>query len=180
MKKILFLNASAQNGVCLSAIEAIQQNFWLEYSTEVVSLRDYDIEQCTGCMLCLNSSTCPIEDKLHILTEKIVDSDIVVVATPSYFYNVSGLLKTYIDRSRELLHSKALYNKKFIYIYCAHDNPDTVKPYLDTALFGFNYCHHTTNLGAYCIQVNNDMNIKDETGFLSTISKITDLINANI
>ena len=180
MKKILFINASTQNSVCISALETIQQHFWLEYSTEIVSIRDYFLEQCHGCMHCMYSKECVIEDKLHILTEKIVDSDIVVIATPSYFYNVSGLLKTFIDRSRILLHNHALNGKKFIYIYCAHDKPDTVKSYLDTALFGFNYCHHIDSLGSFGIQVANDLTISDDTAFHYTISSITDLIKNNI
>ena len=180
MEKILFINASTQNSVCVSALEAIQQHFWLEYSTEIVSIRDYFLEQCHGCMHCMNANKCVIEDKLHILADKIVDSDIVVIATPSYFYNVSGLLKTFIDRSRVLLRKQSLKGKKFIYIYCSHDKPDTVKPYLDTALFGFNYCHHIENLGSYGIQVSDDLNISDDTAFHYTISAITDIIKNNI
>ncbi|MBQ9791392.1 MAG: flavodoxin family protein [Clostridia bacterium] len=180
MKKILLINASHQNAACLNILENIQQKFWLEYSTEIVSLRDYDINQCLGCTECFKNGECVIEDKFHLVREKMEDSDFIVVCTPTYFYNVSGTLKTTIDRTRAMLKTNSLNNKKFVFIYCTYHNLDTVKSFLDTALQGFNHSHHINNLGAYSVGINENLEILDPSHTQSIIEKITTIINDNI
>ena len=180
MQKILLINASMQNAACIDILENIQKNFWLDYSTEIVSIRDYDIEECKGCMYCYHHPGCVIEDKFKILKDKLIDSDIIVICTPCYFYNVPGVLKNFIDRTRECLPTKALANKKIVYIYCAHDNADTVKAYLDNATHGFDYCHHLTNLGSYVVQISDTLDVLDKDEENMIILAVSRLINNNL
>ena len=180
MKKILLINASYQNAACVDILEKIQQNFWLDYSTEILSLRDYPIEQCMGCMHCFNHSGCIIEDKFHILKDKVEDSDFVVICTPTYFYNVSGLLKTFIDRTRSMLKSSSLKDKKIIYIYCTYHSTDTVKSYLDTALTGFNHSHHIHILGSYAVSISTSLDLVDEDETSLVVKQVSNKIADNI
>ena len=180
MKKILFINGSFQNAACMEILESIQQNFWLEYSTEILSLRDYNLEQCTGCMHCFKNSECLIEDKFKLVREKIEDSDLVVVATPTYFYSVSGYLKTFIDRTRAMLKNGSLNNKKFIFVYCTYHNTDTIKSFLDTAVQGFNHSHHIHHLASFSVSIDENQSLVSTPQNISVVKEITNIISTNL
>ena len=129
MQKILFISGSVRNGNCKLILEELQSKFWLEFSTEVIYIRDFGLQPCSGCNLCQNNTqhACVKDDKMDMLLGKIMDADIVVMATPNYFYNVSGLTKTLIDKTYPCYNTKSLKGKKFIYIYVGNDNTANIK-----------------------------------------------------
>jgi len=67
---------------------------------EHVRLAPAKIQPCTACKACWQNTPgkCVIDDDMSALLEKFISSDIVVLASPIYADNVSGLLKTFIDR----------------------------------------------------------------------------------
>lgn len=67
---------------------------------EHVRLIQAKIQPCTACKACWQNTPgkCVIDDDMSALLEKFISSDIVVLASPIYADNVSGLLKTFIDR----------------------------------------------------------------------------------
>jgi multimeric flavodoxin WrbA len=67
---------------------------------EIVPLGDYRIETCRGCCVCFERGEefCPLRDDRDLLIKKIEDSDGVVFATPNYSFQVSGLMKVFLDR----------------------------------------------------------------------------------
>jgi hypothetical protein len=68
--------------------------------TEAVYLRDRHINHCLGCFTCWvkTPGVCIHEDDMPALLEKLRQADIVVFATPLYIYNVSGMMKDFMDR----------------------------------------------------------------------------------
>ena len=72
--------------------------------TENIHLSDYAIEFCRGCMNCfkndgLEVGQCSIKDDMtKIIVPKILECDGMILGTPSYWSNVSGLMKNFIDR----------------------------------------------------------------------------------
>lgn len=67
--------------------------------TEAVFLRNYDINQCTGCERCRNDLTCTrFSDGMISIYPKIEDADVLVLGSPVYNYNITGLMKLFIDR----------------------------------------------------------------------------------
>ena len=142
MKRILFISGSARNGNCKKILETLQSNFWLEFSTEVVYIRDFGLQPCNSC---LHDES----DKFNILLDKVYDADIIVLATPNYFYNVSGLTKMFIDKTHNAYEEKKLQGKKFIYVYIGGDDEKNTKKYLDNAMYGFTICHECKVLGSY-------------------------------
>lgn len=68
--------------------------------TESIFLNEKIINHCKGCGSCIMSgqSICAIQDDMGDLVRKFVESDIVVLATPLYIDNISGILKVFIDR----------------------------------------------------------------------------------
>ena len=69
---------------------------------EIVSLKGRKIAFCTGCFACQNEGHCVIRDDADEITEKMLESDVIVWATPIYYYEMSGQMKTMIDRANSL------------------------------------------------------------------------------
>ena len=83
--------------------------------TELVMLSEYNLGICRGDLLCLNKGEelCPLKDDRDILIEKIANSDGVVFATPNYSFQVSGLMKVFLDRFGFLFHRPRFFGKTF-------------------------------------------------------------------
>lgn len=62
------------------------------------------------------------EDDAPALMDKLVKADIVVLASPTYYLNVTGQMKVFIDRTFN--HLSELKNKEFYYIVTSADNTD--------------------------------------------------------
>jgi len=68
--------------------------------TEKLALRDFDIRPCTSCRYCVDAGCCCIDDDMTgIVIPKLLAADIIVVASPVYFNNVSAYVKTFMDRT---------------------------------------------------------------------------------
>jgi NAD(P)H-dependent FMN reductase len=80
---------------------------------EIVTLSDYDIGVCRGCKTCFNRGEehCPLKDDRDVLIEKIMDSDAVVFASPNYSWQVSGVMKVFLDRIGFLFHRPRFHGK---------------------------------------------------------------------
>lgn len=71
--------------------------------TELILLREKNVQQCTGCDACYGTGKpCHINDDFAQIAEKLLKADLIVLATPNYFENVSGMMKTFIDRTDAL------------------------------------------------------------------------------
>jgi len=68
--------------------------------SELVFLSDLTIGFCTGCLSCVkNKGVCIKDDDMKGLLEKMIESRAIVLGSPNYYYDVSGLVKNMIDRS---------------------------------------------------------------------------------
>lgn len=99
-KKVLIISASPRKGgnsdlLCdqflLGAKEA-------GHNVEKIFLRDHKINYCLGCGVCNNTHKCVQKDDMKALLDKMVEADVIVLATPVYFYTMDAQLKTFIDR----------------------------------------------------------------------------------
>ena len=78
-------------------------------------LSDYNLEICKGCLLCLDRGEefCPLKDDRDKLIEKISNSDGVIFASPTYAFQVSGLMKIFLDRLAFFFHRPCFFGKTF-------------------------------------------------------------------
>jgi len=66
---------------------------------------------CDGCNKCVDTSECIIDDDMKILYEEFHDFDALIVASPTYYRNVSAQLKAVIDRTYALTNAQSLKGK---------------------------------------------------------------------
>lgn len=71
-------------------------------TVEKISLYDKTIGFCKGCFACQKTKRCVIHDDADILAQKMLHADVIVFATPIYYYEMSGQMKTMLDRANPL------------------------------------------------------------------------------
>ena len=71
----------------------------IESETELVWLIDLNVGYCTGCMRCASEGNCWQKDGMTDLYKKIIDCEAIVIGSPGYYGDVSGLIKSMMDRS---------------------------------------------------------------------------------
>jgi multimeric flavodoxin WrbA len=68
--------------------------------TEKIFLKDKKINYCTGCGICIDrGKSCPRKDDMAEVLKKMIAADVIVMATPVYFYTMSAQMRTLIDRT---------------------------------------------------------------------------------
>ena len=69
------------------------------HQAEKIALREKTIAHCIACEACQrNSGVCVHKDDMGAILEKMIAADVIVLATPVYFYSMCGQMKTFIDR----------------------------------------------------------------------------------
>lgn len=85
-------------------------------NVQVINLFDYDIKTCIGCEHCLVKGGCVLSDDAGSIMEKIKVSDGIILTSPVYMENVSGKLKTFVDRTCSWFHRPEIYGKPVLVI----------------------------------------------------------------
>lgn len=67
---------------------------------ETIYLKDKDIKHCCGCFTCWTKTPgkCVYKDDMEELLSKVLEADVMVYATPLYYYTVTGIMKDFMDR----------------------------------------------------------------------------------
>ena len=68
------------------------------HTVEMIDVAHAKIHPCTGCIHCGYEGPCVQKDDVEFIRKKILDGDMLVFATPLYYYGMSAQLKTLIDR----------------------------------------------------------------------------------
>ena len=88
---------------------------------EKISLRDKNIGFCKGCLACLKAGKCVIRDDALEITQKMHDAEVIVFATPIYYYEMSGQMKTMLDRANSLYGSDYCFEDIYMLSAAAED-----------------------------------------------------------
>lgn len=139
-----------------AALEAVMEEE--EVEAELIPLSDLNIKHCDGCLSCKETLKCGIDDDMQGLYPKLTEADVLIIGTPTYFWNVSGLLKDFIDRSHALYESKALRGKTVAAITVA-DKSGQDKAL--SAIGSFFRLHEMKNVGNITVALH-DRKVVDE------------------
>jgi len=69
------------------------------FNLETINLCEKEIDYCYGCAFCLEKGKCWIEDDHRSIVNKLLSADGIILGSPVYFSNVTGQMKTFLDRS---------------------------------------------------------------------------------
>lgn len=100
-KKVLILSGSPRKGgnSDLLCDEFARGAAEAGHDVEKVRVAEKKIDFCRACYGCRNTGKCVIKDDMAELLDKMVAADVLVLASPVYFYSIDAQLKTVIDRS---------------------------------------------------------------------------------
>jgi multimeric flavodoxin WrbA len=117
MKKIIALVGSARKKHTYNAVVQFLSNLQSmgDVEVEVVRLSEVRLELCRGCKLCMDKGEerCPLQDDRDLLIEKMMASDGVVFASPNYSFQVSAIMKVFLDRLGFAFHRPRFFGKTF-------------------------------------------------------------------
>lgn len=134
MKNILIISASPRKKgnsdiLCDRFAQGAAQS---GHTVEKVFIAEKNIGYCRGCGVCNNTHKCIQKDDMAGILDKMVTADVIVLATPVYFYSMDGQMKTFIDRT--VPRYTEISNKDFYFIMTA---ADTEKASLERTMEAF-------------------------------------------
>lgn len=144
-KKVLILSASPRKGgnSDLLCDEFLKGSLEAGHKAEKIFLKQKTIAYCTGCGVCFGGKPCSQKDDMSEVLEKMIDADVIVMATPVYFYAMNGQMKTLIDRT--CARYQEISNKEFYFIVAAADGSHDLMQRTIEEFRGFTYCLSNPN-----------------------------------
>lgn len=146
-KKVLVISASLRPG---SNSHALAEQFaegarQAGHEVELVSLRDKDIQFCRGCTACQKTGSCVIRDDVAPLLEKLRAAQVVAFATPIYYYELCGQLKTFLDRTEPLYGRENAFRQVYL-LSAAAETEDFVPKRAESGIQGWIDCYENLEL----------------------------------
>ena len=133
-KNVLVISASPRKGgnsdtLCDEFIRGAQES---GNHAEKIFLASKNIKYCIGCGVCNTTQKCVQKDDMAEILDKMVEADVIVLATPVYFYTMDAQMKTLIDRT--VPRYTEIQNKDFYFIVAA---ADTERKMMERTIEGF-------------------------------------------
>ena len=111
---VILVGSKRKNGNTARLAQSFEEGAVQNNNVEIVSVVDYKVNPCIGCNSCFTceGNKCFQNDDMVQIYEKLRNADIVVIASPVYFYGISAQLKAIVDRihtpMRNTFHIKKL------------------------------------------------------------------------
>lgn len=90
-----------------------------------ISLKGKEIQFCRGCLSCLKKGACIIKDDVPEIMEQVRNAEVLVFATPIYYFEMSGQMKTLLDRLNPLYESDYAFRDVYMLATAAEAEPTT-------------------------------------------------------
>lgn len=149
-KKVLIISTSLRNNANSEILARETEKGAREAGNEVefITLKDKDIKFCKGCLACQKIGHCVINDDANEITEKMKEADVIIWATPVYYYEMSGQMKTMIDRANSLFATGHRFKEVYL-IATAADSSKGVIQHVINGLNGWIACFSGVKLSGY-------------------------------
>lgn len=123
MSKVLIITTSlrAKSNSDLLAEKVAEGARTSGHDTEVISLKGMSISFCMGCLACQRTQQCVIKDDMNSIIGKVKNADTLVFATPIYYYEMSGQMKTLLDRLNPLFPADYKFRNVYLLATAAED-----------------------------------------------------------
>lgn len=119
-------------------------------NVEFISLAGKKIGFCTGCLACQKTLRCVMRDDADMIAQKALNADVLVFATPVYYYEMSGQMKTLLDRLNPLFPSDYAFREVYL-ITASTDGDEAAADGAKDGLLGWISCFEKARLsGVIC------------------------------
>ena len=95
------------------------------HTVQEVRLREHTYGFCQGCLACTRTGKCILQDDAGQIVQMMHDANVLVFATPIYYYEMSGQLKTMLDRANPLYGSDYKFQDVYMLSTAAEEEADT-------------------------------------------------------
>lgn len=120
MKITAVLGSPRKKGDCAKVIEMIEKSFngYSETNINYIYLSEAGLGFCKSCLLCYTKGEnyCPNRDVSLNILEKLMDSDVVIFASPVYEQHITALMKNFYDNYSYLFHRPRFFGKRAIIV----------------------------------------------------------------
>ena len=146
-KKVLVISTSPRKGGNSDTLadEFVRGAQETGNSVKKIALCDLTIGFCKGCLACQKTQRCVIHDDADTIAQKMLTADILVFATPIYYYGICGQMKTMLDRANPLFSADYQFRNVYLLAAAAEENEHTADGAV-TALQGWIDCFEKANL----------------------------------
>ena len=129
MKNVLIISTSPRKGGNSEslALEFARGAEEAGNKVETVFFREKNIGFCKGCLACTKTNRCVIKDDAAELVEKMLAADVIAFATPIYYYEMSGQMKTLLDRGNPMYSADYAFRDIYLLSTAAEDGEDVPK-----------------------------------------------------
>ena len=133
-KKILIISSSLRTdgNSAILAGEFARGAREAGHDVDTIRLADKAIGFCRGCLACQKTQRCVIRDDADAIAQKMLTADVLVFATPIYFYEMCGQMKTMLDRTNPLFPADYAFRD----VYLLASAADTDESAMDGAIKG--------------------------------------------
>ena len=147
MKKVIVISTSLRHG---SNSDMLAEKFAegakaAGNNVEEISLVGKNIQFCKGCMACQKLGRCVIKDDVNDIMQKVLNADVICWATPIYYNEMSGQMKTLIDRMNAMYEQDYQFRDVYLMATAAEDEVETPKR-AEMGLTGWIDCYPKSRL----------------------------------
>lgn len=114
-------------------------------SVEFISLKGKNIGFCIGCLACQSKGECVIKDDALAIEQAVLNADVVAFSTPIYYYEMSGQMKTLLDRMNSLYPKDYRFRDVYLLSVAAEDE-EFVPKRAESGLQGWIDCFEKAQL----------------------------------
>ena len=141
---ILIISGSPRKGGNTELLaEAFAKGASAQHYVEIVFVREYKVNPCLGCNACFKTNgICAQKDDMAMIYEKMNKADVLVIASPVYFYGISAQLKAVIDRFHNPISDSFHIKKMALLLVGAASLPEL----FDAILTEYNLCLRFFNI----------------------------------
>lgn len=151
-KKVLVISTSMRQGgnSDLLADQFLKGARVAGNQVEKISLYGKSINYCQGCLACQQTGKCIIRDDADVIVSKMKNAEVIVFATPVYYYGMSGQMKTLLDRANPLFNTQYEFREVYL-LTAACDRNDSAMDGVIHGLKGWLSCFDKADLkGSIC------------------------------
>ena len=169
MKKVIVISTSLRVGSNsdMLADKFIEGAQVAGNEVEKITLSGKSIGFCKGCLACQKLGKCVIDDDANAIMQKVLEADVVCWATPIYYYEMSGQMKTLIDRMNAMYPKDYRFRDIYLLTTAAEAEEDTPRR-AEMGLTGWIDCYGKSSLKGhlFCGGVNDARDIEGNASLM--------------